>query len=142
MSHSQSALTRCTRKTSPPECGILERTRASPNSAKTLTPPKTHVEPEVCTSFTSRATQRTRGTIKPTKESNGAKPPDHTAAFGAMDHHKGTTSTLLYHRQWNRHGTRQHQRFSPQALLCASRSRRLTLRTQLQRPNASYSISL
>ena len=80
--------------------------------------------------------------IKPTKESNGAKPPGHTAAFGAMDHHKGTTSTLLYHRQWNRHGTRQPQRFSLQALLCASRSRRLTLRTQPRRLNASYSTRL
>ena len=142
MSHLQSALTRCTRKTSPPKCGILGRIRASPNSAKTRIPPKTYAEPEGCTSFTSRVTRRTRGTIKPTKEFNGAKTLDHTAAFGAMDHHKGTTSTLLYLRQWNRHGTRQHQRFSPQALLCASRSRRLTLRTQLQRPNASYSIRL
>ena len=142
MSHSQSALTRCTRKTSPPKCGILGRIRASPNSAKTLTSPKTSVEPEVCTSFTSRDTRRTRGMTKPMKEFSGAKPQDHIAAFGAMDHHKGTTSTLLYLRQWNRHGTRQHQRFSPQALLCASRSRRLTLRTQLQRPNASYSIRL
>ena len=138
----QSAMTRCTRKTSPPKCGTLERIRASPNSAKKLTPLKTYVEPVVCTSFTSRVTRRTRGTIKPTKEFNGAKTPDHTAAFGAMDHHKGTTSTPLYHRQWNRHGTRQPQRFSLQALLCASRSRRLTLRNQLQRLNASYSIRL